>query len=115
MIVWGGTDSLGNTTTGASYNPTTNTWTAVTTADAPSGRSGHTALWTGTEMTIWGGDPSINSGANYRATTNTWRPTTTTGAPAGRSGHSSVWTGNQMVIWGGESGALTNTGGRYTP
>ena len=34
---------------------TDDTWTATSTANAPSGRDGHTAVWTGSEMIVWGG------------------------------------------------------------
>ena len=32
-----------------------NTWTATSTSNAPSARYGHTAVWTGSEMIVWGG------------------------------------------------------------
>jgi hypothetical protein len=32
------------------------TWTATSTANAPDARSGHTAVWTGSEMIVWGGN-----------------------------------------------------------
>src|SRR5206468_13109812 len=31
------------------------TWTATSTTNAPAARFGHTAVWTGSEMIIWGG------------------------------------------------------------
>jgi hypothetical protein len=31
------------------------TWTATSTTNAPAGRSTHTAVWTGSEMIVWGG------------------------------------------------------------
>ena len=34
---------------------TDDTWTATTTDNAPSARDGHTAVWTGSEMIVWGG------------------------------------------------------------
>ena len=34
---------------------TDDTWTATSTTNAPETRSGHTAVWTGSEMIIWGG------------------------------------------------------------
>ena len=34
---------------------TDDTWTRTSTANAPSGRAGHTAVWTGSEMIVWGG------------------------------------------------------------
>ena len=53
MIVWGGTGD----TTGGRYNPGTDTWNATSTgANVPSPRVFHTAVWTGTEMIVWGGD-----------------------------------------------------------
>ena len=41
----------------AERNPpcTDDTWTATTTANAPVARTGHTAVWTGSEMIVWGG------------------------------------------------------------
>jgi len=44
-------------------------WTA--TAGAPSGRGGHTAVWTGSEMIVWGGYPDLNTGGRYNPSTDT--------------------------------------------
>ena len=41
--------------TGARYNPISNIWTATTAANAPDGRIAHAAVWTGSEMVVWGG------------------------------------------------------------
>ena len=48
---------------------TDDSWTATTTANAPFGRSGHTAIWTGNEMIVWGdGGPSPqNTGGRHSA------------------------------------------------
>jgi N-acetylneuraminic acid mutarotase len=40
---------------GGCFNPAGNSWTAVTTTGAPAARSSHTAVWTGSEMIVWGG------------------------------------------------------------
>ena len=40
---------------GGRYNPSTDSWTATSTTDAPAARAGHTAVWTGSEMIVWGG------------------------------------------------------------
>jgi N-acetylneuraminic acid mutarotase len=88
------------------------TWTA--TAGEPDGRDNHTAVWTGTEMIIWGGGAnSTNTGGRYNPSTDTWTPTSTMNAPQARSEHTAVWTGTEMIIWGGSP--VTNTGGRYNP
>jgi N-acetylneuraminic acid mutarotase len=55
MIVWGGSGSSGYLNTGGRYNPNTNTWTATSTTNAPTARSAHTVVWTGSEMIVWGG------------------------------------------------------------
>ena len=73
MIVWGGTTNGPATFgDGATYSPAANAWTILATTGAPAGRIDHTAVWTGSEMIIWGGAGSIsafNDGARYRATT----------------------------------------------
>src|SRR6266446_6316172 len=94
------------------------TWTA--TAGPPVARSRHTAVWTGSEMIIWGGYYvgvyGVNTGGRYNPSTDNWTPTSTVNAPEGRSSHTAVWTGSEMIVWGGTgSGVSFNTGGRYNP
>jgi len=61
MIVWGGTNGGGfEINTGGRYNPGTDSWTATSTTNAPEGRVYHTAVWTGSEMIVWGGTDFIN-------------------------------------------------------
>ena len=57
MIVWGGYGCDGNCVlnTGGRYNPSTDSWTATSTTNAPSDEYYHTAVWTGSEMIVWGG------------------------------------------------------------
>jgi hypothetical protein len=40
---------------GGRYIPAADSWTAVTAFGAPSRRTGHTAVWTGSEMIVFGG------------------------------------------------------------
>lgn len=126
MIVWGGERWEGSyvyPADGARYDPVTDAWTPVSTSGAPQGRSGHVAVWTGTEMIVWGGDAGYvypEDGARYDPTTDTWTPIATSGAPAGRVVPSAVWTGSEMIVWGGSyivAGTTypTSTGGRYDP
>src|SRR5262249_30229996 len=85
----------------------------------PSARSGHAAVWTGSEMIVWGGTDSngaLNTGGRYDPVTDSWTAITTIGAPCARTGFSTVWTGNEMIVWGGfTNGVLLNDGGRYNP
>ena len=119
MIVWGGFSFGGIVNTGGKYNPSTDSWTATTTTNAPEGRDTHTAVWTGSEMIVWGGDDSgqrLNTGGRYNPSTDSWVATSTTNAPAARDFHTAVWTGSEMIVWGGDnSGEGLNTGGRYNP
>jgi N-acetylneuraminic acid mutarotase len=112
MIVWGGN----GLNTGGRYNPSTDSWIATNTANAPSGRTGHTAVWTGIEMIVWGGNFS-NTGGRYDPVADSWTATNTTNAPTGRSDHRAVWSDSEMVmiVWGGDNGSPLNTGGRYNP
>ena len=118
MIVWGGgndyIDALYGD--GARYRPSTNQWTPVPSLDAPNARSSHTAVWTGTEMIVWGGlnYPTYDrSGGRYNPATDAWTPTSMVDAPSLRARHVAVWTGTEMIIQGGTSGA--EAGGRYRP
>jgi len=117
MIVWGGS-SGGVLNTGGVYDPDTDTWTATSTTNAPTGRYDHTAVWTGSRMIVWGGlFPLTNTGGVYDPATDTWTPMSLANAPWPRYWHTAVWTGSRMLVWGGR---LTNTyeaydGGAYDP
>jgi N-acetylneuraminic acid mutarotase len=93
-----------------------NSWAATSNANAPADRFNHTAVWTGSEMIVWGGthDLLINlkTGGRYYPATDTWTDTSIAGAPFARSGHTAIWTGTEMIIWGGNA---DNSGGRYDP
>jgi N-acetylneuraminic acid mutarotase len=122
MIVWGGFHDFPVTrlNSGGRYDPITDTWTATSTTNAPSARERHTAVWTGTEMIVWGGDNFsgyLDTGGRYNPSTDSWTATSTTNAPEARVQHTAVWTGNEMIVWGGFGPAFgeTNTGGRYNP
>ena len=51
MIVWGGIGT-GDLNTGGRYNPSTDSWAATSTTNAPDGRYYHTAVWTGSEIIV---------------------------------------------------------------
>ena len=122
MIVWGGFRVPPPTyfDTGGRYNPVTDSWTATSTTNAPSQRIDHTAVWTGSEMIIWGGGtgaPTLtNTGGRYNPIADSWTVTSTINAPAAREYQTAVWTGSEMIVWGGYNGSSQlNTGGRYNP
>jgi N-acetylneuraminic acid mutarotase len=121
MIVWGGVDNTGLNpkNTGNMYDPNANEWLSVTTNNAPAGRSGHTAIWTGSEMIIWGGysDGYLNDGGRFNPLSGTWLPVSTSNAPSARRYHTAVWTGSEMIVWGGngDGDTMLDSGGRYIP
>ena len=72
-------------------------------AGAHPARFGHTAVWTGSEMIIWGGTPGVNgpylnTGGRYNLASNTWTTMSIAGAPKPRTWHSAVWTGSEMIV-----------------
>ncbi len=119
MIVWGGysfdvySGIYSYFGTGGKYDPQMDSWIP---ASPPLSRSDPTAIWTGSEMIVWGGGVS-NTGVRYDPTMDSWTSTSTINAPAARAGQSAVWTGSEMIIWGGwnGNGSFFDTGGRYDP
>jgi len=92
MIVWGGDDlSSPPVATGGRYNPSTDTWLATSTVNAPDVRESHNAVWSGSEMIVWGGgngsNGDLNTGGKYNPSTDSWVPTSTTNASAARAAH----------------------------
>ena len=131
MIIWGGESihySGVHLNDGGRYNASTDSWVALGTNQVPSARSYHLAVWTGSEMIIWGGgvdccgyDSRLVDGSRYNAGSDTWVSLPTNGAPSARSFATAIWTGREMIIWGGYRqepfGAVQylNDGARYDP
>jgi N-acetylneuraminic acid mutarotase len=107
--------------TGATYDPVTDTWTHLSQTGAPPHLDGYSAVWTGSEMIVWGGlDRTLgtysNKGYRLNPANNTWTGTSVAGAASGRRYASAVWTGAEMLVWGGSNTSLIlNTGARYDP
>lgn len=124
MLIWGGMDitTVTRLNTGARYSPTSNSWASITTVNAPPGRDSHTAVWTGSEMIIWGGFGNsfpweLGDGRRYNPLSDAWTNVSTVGSPIPRHYHTAVWTGTDMIVWGGSTNdpPRLNTGGRYNP
>ncbi|HNQ77111.1 MAG TPA: DNRLRE domain-containing protein [Acidobacteriota bacterium] len=124
MIIWGGDNAYidGYQNSGGRYNPVSNTWVITSVnSNTPSARLGHVAIWTGSEMIVWGGideDDYANTGGIYIPTNDTWNATSeSANVPQARVSFSGIWTGIELIIWGGHDryGKSLNTGGRYNP
>jgi N-acetylneuraminic acid mutarotase len=64
MIVWGGYFNDGNDhflNTGARYDPVSDSWAPTSLTNVPTGRMRHTAVWSGDEMVVWGGQTDVNN------------------------------------------------------
>jgi hypothetical protein len=100
-----------------------NSWSPITTMNAPEARSHHVAVWTGTKMFVWGGKDgatALASGGLYDPIAKTWTPTSMANAPVARWDATAVWDDidNVVVVWGGTTGAamgFRQDGGRYDP
>jgi N-acetylneuraminic acid mutarotase len=122
VIVWGGyymDSNYHDLQSGGRYNPSADSWAPTSTTNAPEARENHTAIWTGSEMIVWGGFARVatefNTGGRYNPMTDSWTTTNTTSAPAGRQLHTAVWSGGEMIVWGGSGNGDQMTGGRYDP
>jgi len=91
---------------------------------APSARTAHLAVWTGSEMIVWGGlfdgDQVFLDGGRYAPSTDSWQPIPeadlSTTAPLLGCG---VWTGSEFLLWSlaisDDSTSVYPEGARYSP
>ena len=85
------------------------------------GRGGNVAVWSGTEMLVWGGyntySSTLGDGARYNPLTNAWSAMSGVGAPSARRYAIGVWSGSEMIVWGGDAGngVVFTDGARYNP
>jgi N-acetylneuraminic acid mutarotase len=126
MLVYGGLgyDDLNAVDTplgdGSLFDPLNGTWSVIDVAGAPSVRYQHAAVWTGTEMIVWGGTGGgnpLSDGAKYSLAQDSW--TLMNGPfPEGRVLPVAAWidAAKRMIMWGGagKSGPL-GSGGSYDP
>ena len=76
----------------AAYNPSSNTWRALAKAPATPSYCRRDAVWTGSQMLVWG-----CRATTYDPSVNRWRR-----LPDAPTGHGfAVWTGRELIGWGG--------------
>lgn len=121
IIAWGGrlTNDNNITNTGYSYNPSSDSWSAISTTGAPSARHSHLALWVGDKMLIWGGSTgsgAADSGALYDPSTDSWSNTSVIGRHTGHMETDLIWTGEKAFIWAGSTwGGMGGGGSLFDP
>ena len=118
MLVWDGQAG-----TGARYYPGADVWVPISNENAPASRVGHTAVWTGERMIVFGGYDLLlqraglfvvtRTGGSYDPHADRWTPISSDNAPVIKGTRAAVWTGDLMVVWGGGYGE--SQGGRYHP
>lgn len=135
MIVWGGYIKQNDTSSwqydGVIYDPKADSWEKLTPPwdwqEAPNNSFNEnprqTALWTGTELIIFGGSTKTREslGAIFNPKTKKWKEISKVGAPLRLAGQTAIWTSDKMIIWGGYKGInnfdreITNEGAIYDP
>lgn len=121
MIIWGGANPQEILGGGAAYDPSQDAWDVINAQGGPTPRFNHRAIWTGSEMLIWGGDrrdlpyDELNAGGLYDPVLDRWRLVSSAeSGPESRIDFSMVWTGDRAIVWGGaqESPSTGGLGGR---
>lgn len=131
MLIWAGDDETqalggpfvepGQRYDGAAYNPSTHTWRRIAAAPFPIANDVKpVAVWTGTEMLVFGARSSLADTAAmaYNPATNRWRVLATPPPGLNLFQASAVWAGHQALIVGGATekviGAVTASLGAVT-
>jgi N-acetylneuraminic acid mutarotase len=111
IIVWGGKSATATEKDGAKYDPITDIWTTINTANAPTLSVGFSSVWTGSKLLVWGkkNGTNVNAGGIYDLALDQWTLMSEVGQPTiERTNHTAVWTGSKMLIWGGASPGSEN-------
>lgn len=111
MYIWGGYIDCQNDreNTGVIYDPATDSWSSITTVNAPLKRAMALGLWTGSKFIVWGGEDEnwevLNTGGIYDPASDSWTETDTTDpdTPSGRAYHMAEYIDGRMFIWGGDN------------
>ena len=107
---------------GLSFDPSTNSWTALPPMAFP--RTGAAAVWSGSQMLVWGGATTASHGQVAPPHGEAFDPSSGRWSPLpksplrGRDDPVAVWTGTQMFIWGGQAAdgdTFFYDGAVYTP
>src|SRR5581483_3585066 len=115
LLLWDleGAPGSSRAQTGWAYNPTSDTWRALSTTGMPSPRSRAAVVWDGRDILVWGGQTEpgpvlsvpccldLMDGGRYDPVADTWKPISNMGAPATHPDEVPVWTGTEMLLWGG--------------
>ena len=119
LVIWGGDDGFDIFNDGGIYDLKSDQWNNLNINNAPTARTGHTAILVNNEhMIVWGGeglDGLLGNGGRYSFSNKSWKTLPNENAPTARYGHTAISANGKMIIWGGveKGGNLTNTGAIY--
>jgi hypothetical protein len=109
VAIWGGfrtEEPAKNLAEGFFFDAATHAWTAMESANAPSGRSLPTLAWTGTSLVVFGGClyaagecKAVTDGGIYDPAVGSWRPIPALPPPPPRTEYRTHWTGTRLVVW----------------
>ena len=114
FIVWGGTDTIGLPLGGGSkFNPTGGYWTPLSLGGPvmTTPHAGQTAVWSGTEMLLWGGNTN-QFGTRYNPRNDGWNSMTV--GPVTRHGAHGEWNGTNMLLYLGSAARTSDLAVRAT-
>ena len=109
----GGASNPELTVEGASYDPAAGEWHRLPRSPGDFA-AGHTSVWTGDELLVWGGR---TRGVAFDPRRAAWRDLPRSPLVE-RTEHIALWTSRQMLIWGGEAcvdGCYRADGATYMP
>ncbi len=123
MIVWGGTDDVHRATAmndGGIYHPASDTWSPLVQNAPTAARQGHAAVWTGSQMMVWGGirtNVVANDGALYDPSTGQWSALVDGNTPpTPKYAVQGAWSNSELLVWGGvENDQAAQHGWAYNP
>ncbi|HVU00601.1 MAG TPA: kelch repeat-containing protein [Polyangiaceae bacterium] len=110
FVVWGGGDAAGSTdlATGGRYDPSTGSWSAVSSTGALGPRRAPHGFWTGSRVLFYGGTThtgaAVPGAALYDPANDRWSALTTTNEPAAALDPVVAWTGGSLLLFGGQVG-----------
>lgn len=104
-VVWTGTNFIRYGGWSVVYQADTDSWRTIATINRPLGSESETAVWTGTEMIVWGGTvasgtPASRWGGRYSPRTDAWLAMSTINCGTHLRDNVAAWTGEEMIIWG---------------
>jgi N-acetylneuraminic acid mutarotase len=112
---YGGTSSLTYLNSAARYNPSTNSWTTISSTGSPR-LEDHSGIWLGTKLLISGGSSNIFNvpGAAFQSSAYTYDPILNTWQVAGLMGvnkvkHKLIMGNNIVLCFGGGTTFLNPT------